>query len=119
MAFPFKRSAKQISRCRHLGFLIRTILAIFDLQVALILPTKFHSVDLSVQETKGKTDFQDCHHSSHLGYMVGKILPIFDLQVAPTRPPFLVNWPFGSREEAQNRSSRWWHSWIFDQNNFS
>ena len=25
----------------HLGFLIRTILAIFDLQVTLILPTKF------------------------------------------------------------------------------
>ena len=27
--------------CGHLGFLIRMILAIFDLQVAPILPTKF------------------------------------------------------------------------------
>ena len=31
----------------------------FDLQVALILPTKFESTGLSVQEKKCKTDFQD------------------------------------------------------------
>ena len=35
---------------------------------------------------------------------------------------FGVNWPFGSREEAKNRFSRWlpwWPFWIFDQHDFS
>ena len=40
----------------HLGFPIGTILAIFDLQVTLMLPSKF---GLSVQEKKRKIDFQD------------------------------------------------------------
>ena len=39
-----KKLKIDIQDCRHggkLGFLIRTILAIFDLQVTLMLPTKF------------------------------------------------------------------------------
>ena len=32
---------------------------------------------------------------------------------------FGINWPFGSGEEAKNRFSRWWLSWIFDQTDFS
>ena len=31
---------------------------------------------------------------------------------------FLVNCPFGSREEAQNRFSPWWPSWISNGNDF-
>ena len=42
----------------HLGFLIGTILATFDLQVTPMLPTKFQVlIDLLVQEKKGKIDF--------------------------------------------------------------
>ena len=41
---------KDGGRGRHLGFLIGTILVIFVLQVALILPTKFWSNGISVQE---------------------------------------------------------------------
>ena len=43
------------------------------------------------------------------------ILAIFDL--LPSK--FGVNWPFGSGEEAKNRFSRWWPSWISDRNDFS
>ena len=35
----------------------------------------------------------------------------------PTK--FGVNWPFGSGNEAKNRFSRWWPSWISDWNDFS
>ena len=48
----------------HLGFLIGMILAIFDLQVTPMLPSKFGVNCLSVQE-KRKIDFQD---GGHLGF---------------------------------------------------
>ena len=35
----------------------------------------------------------------------------------PTK--FGVNWHFGSGEEAKDRFSRWWPSWISDWNDFS
>ena len=83
----------------HLGFLIRTILAIFDLQITIILHTKFESVVLSVQETKrAKKDFQDGHRGGHLGFPIGMILAIFDLQVTLILPTkFWVNWLRGVR----------------------
>ena len=43
----------------HLGFLIRTILAIFDLQVTPMLPTKFR-----VTWPLGSGDLQDGRHSN-------------------------------------------------------
>ena len=50
----------------HLGFLIRTILAIFDLQITRMLPIKFNksfkSIGLSFQEKKQNIDFQDGGH---------------------------------------------------------
>ena len=71
-----------------------------------MLLTKFHG--LSVQEKKGKIDFQDGHHGSCLGFPIRMILAIFDLQVTLMLPTkFQVNWPFGSREEAKHRFSRW------------
>ena len=54
------------------------ILAIFDLQVTPMLPTK--STGLSVQEKKQKIDFQDGCHGGHLGYPTDTILAIFDLR---------------------------------------
>ena len=62
----------------HLGFLIRSILAIFDLQVTLMLPTKFRVMDFWVQK-KRKIDFQDSRHGGHLGFMIGMILAILFL----------------------------------------
>ena len=59
--------------CGHLEYPIKMILAIFDLQVASILPTKFKSIGLSVQEMKHKIDFQDVGHGSHLGFRIGRI----------------------------------------------
>ena len=69
---------------------------------------------------KGKIDFQDGNYGCQLGFTVETILSIFDLQVALKRSTkFQGNWPFSSGEEALNRFSRWWPSWIFDWNNFS
>ena len=100
----------------HLGFPIRKILANFDLQVSPMLPTKFQANWPLVHEKKRKIDFQD---GRHLGYPTGMILAILDLQVMPMLPTkFQVNWPFGSGEEAKNRLSRWWPSWISDRNIF-
>ena len=107
----------------HLGFSIGMILAIFDLQVTPMLPSKFEVNWPSVQEKKRKIDFQDGGHGGHLGFLIGKILAIFDLQVTTMLPSkFEVNWPFGSGEEAKNRFSRWlpWRpSWISDRHDVS
>ena len=78
------------------------------------------STGLLVQEKKRKIDFQD---GGHLGFPIGTILAIFDLQVILMLPSkFGVSWPFGSREEAKNRFSRWppwWPSWISDRHDVS
>ena len=105
----------------HLGFPIGIILAIFDLEVTPMLPTKFGVnwlLGLGVEAKK--IDFQD---GGHLGFPIGTILAISDLQVTLMLPSkFGVKWPFGSGEEAKNRFSRWWPwwpSWISDRNDFS
>ena len=73
------------------------ILAIFDLEVTRMLPTK--SIGPWVQESKRKIDFQDGCHSGHLRFPIGMILAFFDLQVTPMLPMKLqVSWPFGSEE---------------------
>ena len=56
-------------------------MAIFDLPVTPIFPTKFLVMWLSVQE-KFKIDFQDGCRGGHLGFPIQTILAIFDLQVA-------------------------------------
>ena len=84
----------------HFGGWIRTILAIFDLQINLMLPTKFQvNWPFSSTEEAKKIDFQDGHHGSHLGFPIGTIFAIFDLQVTPMLlTKFQVNWPRGSGE---------------------
>ena len=106
-------------------------LAIFDLQVTLMLPTKLgiNSPFSSGEEAKNRflrwRQWRPSYMSngSHLGFPIGTILAIFDLQVTPMPPSkFGVNWPFGSGEEAKNRFSRWqrWRpSWISDRHDFS
>ena len=102
----------------HLGFLIGTISAIFDLQFAPIL-LSFRISWPSVLEKKRKTDVQDEGHGGHLGFQIRSILAIFDLQLAPIHSfKFRMKWPFGSGEEARNRFSRWRPSWIFHWNDF-
>ena len=107
----------------HPGFPIGMILAIFDLQVTPMLPSKFGVNWPFVSGEEAKIDFQDGCHGGHLGFPIGMILAIFDLQVTPMLPSkFGVNWPFGSGEEAKNRFSRWppWRpSWISDRHGFS
>ena len=101
----------------HLGFPIGTILAIFDLQVTLMLPSKFGVNWPFGSGEEAKIDFQD---GGHFGFPIGTILAIFDLQVTLMVPSkFEVNWPLGSGEEAKNRFSRWPPSWISDRNDFS
>ena len=55
---------------RHLGFPIRTILAISDLQVIPMLPTNFQINWPLVQENKRKKEFQD---GGHLGFPIQTI----------------------------------------------
>ena len=80
----------------HLGFPIGTILAIFDLQVTPMLPSKF-GVNWSFGSgDMRKIDFQDGGHGGHLGFPIGTILAIFNLQVTPMLPTkYRVNWPRG------------------------
>ena len=67
------------------------IWAIFDLQVTLMIPTKFQVNYLfdSGQEAK---IYIFRYHGGHLGFPIGKIMAIFDLQVTPMLPTkFQVN----------------------------
>ena len=57
-------------------FLIGIIGAIFDLQVTLMIPTKFQ-INWSIGK---KINFQDGFHGGHLGFPIGTILAIFDLR---------------------------------------
>ena len=83
------------------------ILAIFDLQVTLMLPSKFGVKWLFGSEEEAKNRFSRWQHGGHLGFPIGTILAIFDLQVTLMVPSkFGVNCPFGSGEEAKNRYSR-------------
>ena len=80
----------------HLGFLIGTILAIFYLQITLMLPSKFGvNRPFGSGEAK-KWIFKIAGHGGHLGFQIGTILAIFDLQVTlmfSTKNQ--VNWPRG------------------------
>ena len=51
----------------YLGFLIRMILAIFDLQVTLSFLPSLKTSSLWIQEEKWKIDFQGGHHGGYLG----------------------------------------------------
>ena len=107
---------------QDLGFPLRNILAIFDLQVSLMLPTKFwvNWPFGSGEEVKNRFSRWPPWRSSWISNR--NDFSYFDLQVTPMFPTKLrVNWPFGSGEEAKNRFSRrppWWPSWVSDRNNW-
>ena len=91
----------------HLGFPIGMILAIFDLQVTPMLPSKFGVNWPFSSGEEAKNRFSRWPYGGHLGFPISTILAIFDLQVTPMLPSkFGVNWPFGSGEEAKNRFSK-------------
>ena len=94
----------------HLGFLFRTILAIFDLQVTLMLPTKLLVNSPFGSGEKAKIDFQDGRHGSNLGFPIGTTLAFFFIYKSPRC--FLQSFKsigqlVNSGEEAKNRFSRW------------
>ena len=88
----------------HLGFLIGTILATFDLQVTPMLPTRFQvNWHLGLGE-QAKNRFSRRLKWRPSGFTIGTILAIFDLHVTHMlSSKFGVNWPFGSGEEAKNK----------------
>ena len=86
----------------QLGFTIGTILAIFDLQVTPMLPTKFRVnwPFSSGEEAKNRFSRWLPWRPSWISDCT--ILAIFDLQVTPMSPTrFEVNWPFGAGEIAK------------------
>ena len=84
------------------------ILAIFDLQVTLMLPTKFGVNWPFGSGEEEKIDFQDGSHGGHLGVLIGTILATFDLRVTLMLPTkFRVNWHLGLGEKAKNIFSKW------------
>ena len=99
------------------------ILAIFDLQVTPMLPSKFGVNWPFDSGEEAKIDFQDGGNRGHFRVPIGMILAIFDLQVTPMLPSKLgVNWPFDSGEEAKNKFSRWrpWRPfWTSDRHDCS
>ena len=83
----------------HLGFLIGMILAIFDLQVTLMLPSKFRVKWPFSSGEEAKNRFKMAAMAAILVFRVGTILPIFDLQVTLMLPTkYRVNWPRGVGE---------------------
>ena len=54
------------------------ILAIFDLQVTPMLPTKF-KVNMPFGSEEVKINFQDGRYGGHLGFSIGMILAVLDL----------------------------------------
>ena len=82
----------------HLGFLIKTILAIFNIHlVTLMLPTEFKVNWPFESGEKVKNRFSGwLHDGGHLGFLIGTILTIFNLQGIPMLPPkFRVKLPRG------------------------
>ena len=78
----------------HLGFPIGTILAIFDLQVTLMVPSKFGVNWPFGSGEEAKNRFS--RWPPWRGFPIGMILAIFDLQVTPMLPTkYQVNWPRG------------------------
>ena len=95
-------SFEQTLNGSQLGFTIVTILAIFDLQVTPMLPTKFwvNWPFSSGEEAKNRFSRWLPWRPSWISDFT--ILAIFDLQVTPMSPTkFGVNWPFDAGEIAK------------------
>ena len=123
MAVNWAWSFEQTLNGSQLGFTIGMILAIFDLRVTPMLPTKFRVNWPFSSGEEAKNRF-----SRWLPWQPSWISDWQDFSYFwPTSHPNVsykvwVNWPFGAGEEAKYRFSRWrpwWPSGISDQNKFS
>ena len=86
----------------------RKILPIFDIQVTLMLLTKFQVNWIFGSGEEAKIDFQDGGHGGHFGFPIETILAIFDQSVTLMLPiKFEVNWPFNQEKKRKNRFARW------------
>ena len=84
----------------NLVFPIGMILAIFDLQVTLMILTKFQVNWPFGSGEEVKKKFSRWLPYGHLGFLITAILAISDLPVIPTlATKFRDNWPFSSGEE--------------------
>ena len=98
----------------HLGNQNRAISAIFDLQIALILPTKFW-----VSWPFGSGEEAQNKFSRWLSWISNQTnVSSFCSTSWYFLPSFKVNESFSSGEEAQNRFARWQPSWISDWDYF-
>ena len=70
----------------NLGYWNGTNLAILNLHVTPMPPTKVGSILLTVREQIWFEDFLDGHHGDHLVYQNGAVLAILNLYVAPMPP---------------------------------
>ena len=102
LTFQFKRrSTKLIFKMAAISdFRSEWFLAIFDLWVVLILPTKFQ---VNWPFGSGEVQYiQDCSHSNHLWFAIRTILAFFlPKSCLDTSTKFRVNWHFGSGKEAE------------------
>ena len=120
LSFQEKKRKIDFQDGSHLGFPIRTILAIFYLQVTRMLPSKFQINWPFVSEEEAKNRFSRLRpwwpswisDQNNFSYCCSTRHPIASYQVValqdtpllPTK--FKVNLPFISGEEAKNRFSR-------------
>ena len=86
----------------HFEFSIETILAILDLQITPMLPTKFRvNWPFGPGEVKNRFSRRPPRQPS---WISDRNYLLFDLQVSlMLATMFQVKWPFGSGEEAKNR----------------
>ena len=98
-------------------FFYRYDFTYFRSTISPILPVRFESVGISVQDTTHKIDFffQDCGNGDHLGCPFEAILAFFFF--------LSTNCPDTSKDVSSQMASRlrrsaWQPTWIFDQNDF-
>ena len=85
------------------------------------LPSSFGSSRPTVWEEMLFKEFQDGRHGGHLAHQNGTILAILNRYNAVTVMlpiKFWLNQTYSFGGEVVCRMSRWWPSWISEQNNF-
>ena len=109
----------------HLGFWIGTILAIFDVHVTTMLPTKFQVSWPFGSGKEAKIDLKFCRHGGHLGFPIRAILAIFDKQVTRMLPSYIWTTSYSNVSyRVTNQLALWKQekkrpSRISDKNDFS
>ena len=99
----------------HLGYLNGPILAILNLNVSPLPPSKFW--------LNPTYPSWGCHLKIHLGYRNGTMLAVLNFHIAPMPPTkFQLKLTYGFAGDVVWRISRWplwWPSWISERNDFS